>query len=69
MDNLDHPSLIETWKQNLDAAANEKSLNQYVKIPSIQKKIDCNEKTENWPTDIKEILNWLPFSDIIDLTA
>ena len=45
MDDLDHPALIEEWKQNLDAAAYEKNLNQYVKIPSVQKKIDRNDET------------------------
>ena len=39
MNNLDHTALIEEWKQNLDAAAYEKNLNQYVKIPSVQKKL------------------------------
>ena len=33
---------------------------QDVNIPSI-KKNDCNDKSEYWPTSIKEGLNWLPF--------
>ena len=36
---------------------------------SIKKKIDCNDKTEYLLTSIKEILNWLPFWDIIEFTA
>ena len=36
--NLDHFSLIEEWKINIDAAAHEKKLNKDVKIPSINKK-------------------------------
>ena len=55
-------------EKNLDAADYEKNINQYVKIPPIKKKIDCNEKTENWPTSIKESLNWLPFFDIKEFT-
>ena len=38
-----------------------KNLNQDVKMPSIKKKNDCNEKTEYWPTSIKEGIDWLPF--------
>ena len=53
MDNIDHPALIEELKQNLDAAADEKNINHDVKIPSINKKIDRNDKTEYWPTSIK----------------
>ena len=55
--------------KNVDAAAYENNLNQDVKIPSIKKKIDRNNKTEYWPTSIKESLNWLPFFDIIEFTA
>ena len=35
MENIDHHTLIEERKQNLDAAAYEKNLNQDVNIPSI----------------------------------
>ena len=61
MENLDYPALIEEWKQNIDAAAYEKNLYQDLKLPSIKKKIDRNDKIEYWPTSIKESLNWLPF--------
>ena len=37
MKNLDNTALIEEWKQNFDAAAYEKNLNQDIKIPSIKK--------------------------------
>ena len=52
MDYFYHTALIEEWKQNIDAAAYEKNLNQDAKIPSIKKNY-CNEKTENLPTIIK----------------
>ena len=61
MVDIDHPELIEEWKQNLDAADYENNLNQDVKIQSIKKKIDYNDKTEYWPKIIKESINWLPF--------
>ena len=35
----------------------------------MNKKIDCNYKTEFWPKSIMEILNWLPFIDIMEFTA
>ena len=53
MDDIDHPVLIEEWKQNIDAAAYIKNLNQDVKIPSIKKTIYRNDKIEYWPTSIK----------------
>ena len=69
MDNIDHPALIEERKQNIDAAAYKKNLNKDVKIPSIKKTIDCNDKTEYWKKIIKESLNWLPFLDTMEFTA
>ena len=45
MDDLDHPALIEEWKQNLDVAAYENNIYKDVKLPStsIKKEIDCND--------------------------
>ena len=68
MNNLDNTALIEEWKQNFDAAAYEKNLNQDIKIPSIKKKVDHNDKTEYWTTSIKESINELLFY-IMDFTA
>ena len=61
IEDLDHPALIEEFKQNIDAAAYENNLNKDVNIPSIKKKIDRNNKTEYWPTSKKESINWLLF--------
>ena len=36
MEDIDHPELIEEWKQNIDASNYENNLNQDVKIPSIK---------------------------------
>ena len=69
MDDLDHPALIEGWKQTLDAAYYENILNKDVKILSIQGKHYRNEKHEYWPTSAKESLNWLPFFDIMEFTG
>ena len=44
MDYLDHPALIEEWKQNIDADSYENNLNQDVKLPSIKKGFDRNDK-------------------------
>ena len=57
MDDLEHPKLIEEQKQNMDASSYEENVNQEFKIPSIEKTIDRNAKTEKWPTSIKESLN------------
>ena len=69
MDDLDNPALIEEWKQNIDADAYGKNLNQDVKLPSIKKQIDHNDKTEYWPTRINESLNWSHFFYIMEFTA
>ena len=37
MYNIDNHELIEEWKENIDAAVYENSLNQDVKIPSTRK--------------------------------
>ena len=66
MKNINHPALIEEWKQNLDFAAYENNIKQYMKITSIKKQNDRNDKTEYWPTSINESLNWFPFFDTIE---
>ena len=33
VEDLDHPTLIEEWKQNIDADSYEKNINQDVKLP------------------------------------
>ena len=50
------------------AAAYENDINKDVKITSIRKN-DHNDKTEYRPTSIKEILNWLPSFDIMEVTV
>ena len=60
MVDLNHYVFIEEWK-NLDADAYEKNLKQDLKLLSIKKKIDHNDKTKYWIKSIKESLNWLPF--------
>ena len=37
MDDIEHPALIEEWRQNIDADSYEKYINQDIKIPSIKK--------------------------------
>ena len=45
MKDLEHPALIKECIQNLHTAAYEKNLHTDEKLPSIKKKMDCNEKT------------------------
>ena len=35
----------------------------------MKKKIDRNYKTECWPKNVMESLNWSPFLDIMEFTA
>ena len=39
LNDLDHPSLIEAWKQNIDYDAYGKYLNQDVNLPPKKKKL------------------------------
>ena len=55
MDNLEHPALIEEWKQSIDDAVYEKNLYKDAKLPSIKKKNDCNDKTEYCPKSINNV--------------
>ena len=43
LDDLDHPALIEEWKQNLDAAFYEKNSNKGIDLPSKKKYIDRHD--------------------------
>ena len=47
MENIYHPTLIEEWRQNIDAAAYETKINQDVKIPAIKKKTIVMIKLNN----------------------
>ena len=38
MEDIEHPTLIEEWKQNIHADAYENKLYKDVKLPSINKK-------------------------------
>ena len=69
MEDIGHPTLIEEWIQNLDSDAYEKYIYKDVKLPSIRKKIDRNDKTEYWPKSIVESLNWLTLLDITEFTT
>ena len=68
MKDIEHPELIEIWK-NIDATDYENKLQKDVKLPSIKKKIDCNDNTEYWPKSIVGTLNGLHFLDITEFTA
>ena len=45
MEYLEHLEFIEEWKQYIDAATYEIYIYKDLKLPSIKKKIDRNDKT------------------------
>ena len=49
IDDIEHPALIDEWKQDIDAAAYEKNLYKDVKLPSIQKKLIVMMKKNTGP--------------------
>ena len=54
--------------KNLDADAYKKVLTKMYIYHQLRKN-DRNDKTEYWLTSIKEIINWLPFFDIMEFIA
>ena len=68
IDNLDHFALIEEFKQNLDSASYKKFKPRFK--ATIKEEInDRNDKIDYRPTRIKEGINWLSLSDIMEFTA
>ena len=61
MGNLDRPELTEEWKQNLDADTYGKRKPRCKSTIKEDKMFDRNNKTEYWPTIIKEGLKWIHF--------
>ena len=47
----------------------KKYIQRCLNLPSIKKTIDRNDKTQYCPKIIEESINWLPFLDIMELTA
>ena len=58
-----HPSIIQEWKLNIDAAEYEKNMNKS-HVPS-HKKINCIDDFEHWPASIKSTCQWFPFHAIM----
>ena len=60
-----HPSIIQEWKLNIDAAEYKNNMAKS-HLPSHKKKINCIDGFDHWPASIKSTLWWIPFHAIIE---
>ena len=61
--------MIQERKQNLDAAAHEKKPKKKIKLPSHKKEIYLHHSQTEWPTNIKTVIQWFYFLNIMEYTA
>ena len=63
-----HPSIIQEWKLNIDAADYETNMAKS-HLPSHKKKINRIDDFEHWPASIKSTPQWFPFHAIMEYTG
>ena len=66
---INHPSLLQGWKLNLDAAACEKNIDANMSKPSDKIEIDHRDSDLYCPTTIIYTIHWFPFIAIMEHTA
>ena len=64
---INHPSLLQEWKLNLDNASYERNIDANMYKPS--EKIDRHDTDLYWPTTIKDTIQWVNFLTIMEHTA
>ena len=62
---INHPTLLQEWKLNPDAAAYEKNIDDKMSKTSDKKVIDCHDRDLYCPTSIKDTIQWFPFLTIM----
>ena len=65
---INHPSLLQEWKRNPDAADYERNKNANHYKPS-EKQINRIDSYDYWPTSIKETIQWFPFLTVTEHTV
>ena len=56
MKEINHPSFLQEWKLNIDAAEYEKNMKANIYKPSEKNKINCVDNHKHWPASIKETI-------------
>ena len=51
---IHHPSLLQEWKLNIDAAEYENNMKAIMYKPSEKKKFNCVDSDKHWPASIKK---------------
>ena len=65
---INHQSIIQEWKLNIDAAEYEKNMAKS-NLPSNKKIINRQDDHDYWPASIKSTLQWFPFRAIMEYTG
>ena len=65
---INHPSLLQEWKLNLDAAEWERNIDSDLYKTSEKNKFNRIDSDNYWPTSIKDIIQWFPFLTIMEHT-
>ena len=65
---IHHPSLLQEWKLNLDAADYEKNTRANMYEPSEKNKFNRVDSDEPRPKSIKKKIQWFPFLTIMEHT-
>ena len=66
---INHPSLLQERKLNLDAAEYGKNMKANIYKPYERKKFNRVGNHKHWPASIKNKMQWFPFLTITEHTA
>ena len=66
---INHPSLLQEWKLNIDAAEYEKNIDANLYKASEKNKINCIDSDDYWQSSIKDTIKWFPFLAIMENTS
>ena len=61
---INHPSLLQEWKLNLDAEEYERNIDANL-YKLFEKNIIRHDSDEYWPTSINNKIHWFPFLAIM----
>ena len=62
---INHPTLLQEWKLNLDAAEYERNIDANFYKTSEKKKFNRIDSDDYWPTSIEDTIQWFPFLTIM----
>ena len=66
---INHPSLLQEWKLNIDAAEYVRNIYANLYKASEKNKFNCIDSDDYCPTSLKDKIQWFPFLIIMEHTA